>query len=317
MPRPILLRLAQAVIVLFVLSFVIYGLIGLMPGDPIELMAAGSPTMTAADVARLKALYGVGTPLGPRYLHWLAGALSGDLGYSRLTGLTVLKTLGPPLGHTVALMVSGLAAAQLVALPLGLFAALRERRALDTAFNLTAFASLSLPTFWLALVLIMVFAVSLQWLPASGVITPGGGGLADRIHHLVLPVAALAIASFGHYLRYMRAAAIECLRADWVRTARAKGASWPRVAAHHVLRNALAPVVTLLGLDLGTLFSGVVVTETVFGYPGMGKLIYDAVAGNDYNLALAALMLATATTLLGSILADLAYAWLDPRVRFA
>jgi peptide/nickel transport system permease protein len=146
--------------------------------------------------------------------------------------------------------------------------------------------------------------------------TPGAGGLVDRVHHLILPTAALVVTSFGHYLRYMRAAAIDALRADWVRTARAKGASWPRIAMRHVLRNALVPVVTLLGLDLGTLFSGVVVTETVFAYPGMGKLIYDAVAGNDYNLALAALMLATATTLAGSILADLAYAALDPRVRF-
>ena len=316
MPRRLALRLIQAVVVLFVLSFVVYGLIGLMPGDPIELMAAGSPTMTAADVARLKALYGVGTPILPRYLHWLAGALAGDLGYSRLTGLAVLRTLGPPLGHTLALMVAGLAASQLVALPLGMIAALRERRAADHALNLAAFAMLSVPTFWLALILIMLFAVGLQWLPASGVEDPGGGGLLDRARHLVLPVAALAITSFGHYLRYMRAAAIEALRSDWVRTARAKGASWPRIAARHVLRNALVPVVTLLGLDLGTLFSGVVVTETVFGYPGMGKLIYDAVEGNDYNLALAALMLATATTLAGSILADLAYAALDPRVRF-
>jgi len=316
MPRRLALRLIQALVVLIVLSFVIYGLIGLMPGDPIDLLAAGSPTMTSEDVARLKAVYGVGTPLVPRYLHWLGAALSGDLGYSRLTGLTVWRTLGGPLGHTMALMISGLALAQLFALPLGLAAALRERRALDHGLNLAAFACLSLPTFWVSLILIMGFAVGLRWLPASGVEDPGGGGLGDRIVHLVLPVAALAIASFGHYLRYMRAAAIESLRADWVRTARAKGASWTRVAFGHVLRNAMAPVVTLLGLDLGTLFSGVVVTETVFAYPGMGKLIYDAVINNDYNLALAALMLATTTTLIGSILADLAYAALDPRVRF-
>src|SRR5579863_3692654 len=120
-------RLIQAVIVLLVLSFVVYGLIGLMPGDPIELMAAGSPTMTAEDVARLKALYGVGQPLLPRYLHWLSGALAGDLGYSRLTQLSVIRTLGPPLGHTMALMLCGLVVAQLAALPLGMIAALRGR----------------------------------------------------------------------------------------------------------------------------------------------------------------------------------------------
>ncbi len=316
MSRRLFSRLIQALLVLFVLSFVIYGLIGLMPGDPIELMAAGSPTMTAEDVARLKALYGVGTPLVPRYFHWLGSTLGGDLGYSRLTGLSVLKTLGPPLGHTLALMITSLLVAMLVSLPLGVIAAMRQRRLVDHALNLAAFAAISLPTFWVALILIMIFSVSLAWLPTSGVETPGGGGLVDRIHHLVLPVAALALLSFGHYLRYMRAAMINTLREDWVRTARAKGASWMRVATHHALRNALVPVTTILALDFGSLFSGVVVTETVFGYPGTGKLIFDAIMGNDYNLALAALMLATATTLVGSILADLAYAALDPRVGF-
>jgi peptide/nickel transport system permease protein len=167
-----------------------------------------------------------------------------------------------------------------------------------------------------ALILIMIFSASLGWLPTSGVETPGGGGLVDRIRHLVLPVAALALLSFGHYLRYMRAAMIATLREDWIRTARAKGASWARVAVHHALRNALVPITTILALDFGSLFSGVVVTETVFGYPGTGKLIFDAIMGNDYNLALAALLLATATTLAGSILADLAYSLLDPRVGF-
>jgi peptide/nickel transport system permease protein len=316
MTRRLAFRLLQAIIVLLILSFAIYGLIGLMPGDPIELMAAGSPTMTAEDVARLKALYGVGTPLVPRYLHWLGDALNGDLGYSRLTGLSVLKTLGPPLGHTVALMITSLLVAMLISLPLGIVAAMRERRAIDHGLNLAAFAAISLPTFWVALILIMIFSVSLGWLPTSGVETPGGGGLVDRIHHLILPVVALALLSFGHYLRYMRAAMIATLREDWIRTARAKGASWMRVATRHALRNALVPVTTVLALDFGSLFSGVVVTETVFGYPGTGKLIFDAVMGNDYNLALAALMLATATTLAGSIIADLAYSLLDPRVGF-
>ena len=317
MLRRIVLRLLQAALVLLALSFVVYGLIGLMPGDPIELMAAGSPTMTAEDVARLKALYGVGQPILPRYLHWLGGVASGDLGYSRLTGLPVIRTLAPPLGHTLALMLTGLAVALALALPFGVAAAMRNGRALDQGLNLAAFAAISLPTFWLSLLLILAFAVGLRWLPSSGVETPGLGGLLDRLRHLVLPAAALAAASFGHYLRYTRAAMIAALREDWVRTARAKGASWPRVAVHHALRNAMVPVVTVLALDFGTLFSGVVVTESVFGYPGMGKLIYDAVLGSDYNLALAALMLATATTLAASILADLAYATLDPRVRFA
>ena len=316
MPRRLAYRLIQAALVLLALSFVVYALMGLMPGDPVQLMAAGSPTMTPADVARLKALYGVDRPLMERYLHWLAAALSGDLGYSRLSGTTVLRALLPPLGNSCALMLTSLATALLAALPLGVVAALKSGGWLDRGLNLAAFAAVSLPVFWLGLVLVMLFAVGLAWLPASGVATVGEGGLFDRLRHLVLPAGALALAGFGLYFRYMRAAMIAALGQDWVRTARAKGLSWPQVALRHVLRNALVPVVTVVALDLGTLFSGVLVTETVFAYPGMGKLIYDAVMGSDYNLALAALMLATALTLVGSILADLAYAVLDPRVRF-
>jgi peptide/nickel transport system permease protein len=315
MPQHLALRLIQATLVLLVMSFVVYALMGLMPGDPIDLMATGSPTMTPEDVARLKALYGVDKPMVERYGHWLAAALSGDLGYSRLTAQPVLATLGEPLGNTVALMLSSLSLSLLFALPAGIFAALRQGRLVDHGLNLLAFAAISLPVFWLGLVLIIVFAVGLAWLPASGVETVGGGDAFDRLRHLALPVVALAIASFGHYLRYMRAAMIAALRQDYIRTARAKGLSWGQVVWHHALRNAMIPVVTVLALDLGTLFSGVLVTETVFAYPGMGKLIYDAVMGNDYNLALAGLMLATALTLAGSLLVDIVYGLLDPRIR--
>jgi len=318
MIRHLLFRLGQAMLVLLAMSFLVYALMGLMPGDPIDLMAAGSPTMTAEDVARLKAVYGVDKPLVERYGHWLAGALSGDLGFSRLSAQPVAEALGPPLKNTVALMTGSLALALLFALPAGVIAALKAGRPADHALNLAAFAAISLPVFWLGLVLIMIFAVGLAWLPASGVETVGGsGGMADRVRYLALPTIALALASFGHYMRYMRAAMIGALSQDWIRTARAKGLSWPRVVLGHALRNALIPVVTILALDLGSLFSGVLVTETVFAYPGMGKLIYDAVMGNDYNLALAALMLATALTLAGSLLADLLYRLLDPRIRLS
>ena len=308
-------RLAQALLTLFVMSFLVFGLIGLMPGDPIELMAAGSPTMTAEDVARLKALYGVGQPLTTRYAHWLVTAMCGDLGDSRLTKLPVTATLIQPLTNTLVLMFCSLFLALLMALPAGAAAALNHRRATDTGLNLVAFATVSLPAFWLGLVLIIVFAVNLRWLPASGVETIGGGNLVDRARHLVLPVATLALSRFGLQMRTMRAALIDVLRQDWIRTARAKGLSWPQVVWRHALRNALIPVITVVALDFGVLFSGVVVTETVFAYPGMGKLIYDAVIGNDYNLAVAAVLLATTLSLAGSLIADTSYLLVDPRVR--
>jgi peptide/nickel transport system permease protein len=171
-----------------------------------------------------------------------------------------------------------------------------------------------MPTFWLALLLILVFAAGLGWLPASGIAS--GGGLGDRALHLILPVATLTLASVGGYTRYVRTAMREALGQDHIRTARAKGAGEMRVVFHHALRSALVPIATVLALSFGGLVSGALVTETMFAYPGMGKLVFDAVMGNDYNLALAALLLATATTMLANLAADLAYAWLDPRVTY-
>ncbi len=315
MTRHLLLRLVQGALVLLVMSFLVYALMGLMPGDPVEMMAAASPSMTPEDVARLKALYGVDQPLLHRYLVWLGRALSGDFGYSRLTALPVAATLGPALRNSLALMGGGLSLGLLLALPCGAVAALRQGGWSDRLLNLLAFATISLPMFWLGLLLIMLFAVDLAWLPASGVETVGNGDLADRLRHLLLPTLTVALGCFGPYLRYSRSVLAAALREPWVRTARAKGLSWRQVLLRHCLRHALIPLFTVLALDFGGLFSGVLVTESVFAYPGMGKLIYDAVLGSDYNLALAALLLATLTTLLGNLAADLAHGLLDKRVR--
>lgn len=310
-------RSLQSLAVLLVMSFVVYGLMGLMPGDPIDLMIAADPHLTAADAARLKALYGLDRPWTERYVRWLGQVVQGELGYSRLYARPVLDALLPALGNTALLMVSALAVALAVALPLGIAASLRPHSVFDHAVNLLAFASVSVPTFWLGLMLIVVFAVTLGWLPASGMEDVGGaGGLADRLRHLALPVATLALAGMGQYIRHMRAAMIGEAHHDYVRTARAKGCSPGRIVLVHQLRNALIPVTTILALEIGGLFSGALITETVFAWPGMGRLIFEAVMGNDFNLALAGLLLATAMTLAGSILADLAYAALDRRVSY-
>ncbi len=154
------------------------------------------------------------------------------------------------------------------------------------------------------------------WLPAGGIETIGDGSLPDRLHHLVLPVATLTLVSMGAHLRYIRASMIETLRQDYIRTARAKGAGELRVLAGHALRNAFIPVVTVLALSFGNLFSGALITETMFAYPGMGKLIYDSILGNDFNLALAGLLLATVMVLVSNLAADIAYAALDPRISY-
>jgi peptide/nickel transport system permease protein len=310
------IRLIEIAVTLVLLSFVIYALIGLMPGDPIDLMRQADPRMSAADVARLKAAYGVDQPLVARYLAWAGQALLGDLGYSRLFAAPVWSALLPRLGNSLLLMGASFVLALALALVLGTTAARRPNSRLDAAINLFCFAGVSLPTFWLALVLILVFAAGLGWLPASGIATAGASDIADRLRHLVLPVATLTLASLGGYTRYVRAAMREALAQDHIRTARAKGASEARVILHHAMRSALIPVTTILALSFGGLVSGALVTETMFAYPGMGKLIFDAVMGNDYNLALAALLFAAVTTMLANLAADLAYGWLDPRVSY-
>ena len=314
MIRFLVRRLAEIVVVLAVMAFVIYALIGLMPGDPVDLMISADPRVTAEDAARLRAIYGLDRPLVERFAAWAAAALSGELGYSRLYAQPVLDALLPRLVNTTLLMGLSFVLALAIAFPVGIAAARRPGSALDEAVNLFCFAGISVPPFWLALLLILLFAVTLGWLPASGVATVGEGGLGDRALHLVLPVLTLTLASIGSYTRFIRASLIEVMRQDFIRTARAKGAGERQVVLGHAMRNALVPVVTVIALSFGGLFSGALITETMFAYPGMGKLIFDAVMGNDYNLALAGLLFATLVTLLANLGADLAYVALDPRI---
>ncbi|WP_420347152.1 ABC transporter permease [Pelagibius sp.] len=307
-------RLTESLIVLAIMSFVIFALLGLMPGDPIDIMIFSDPEMTPEDAARLRALYGLDRPITDRYLTWLGAALQGDFGYSRLYNQPTLDILLPRLGNTIILMGLSLFLALLIALPAGIYAATRPQSLTDHAINLLAFAGISVPPFWLAILLIILFAVTLGWLPAGGM-GDGRDFWAD-LRFLVLPVLALTIATVGGIVRFMRAAAIEALRQDYVRTARAKGLSGRQVVVGHVLRNAMIPVATILALQMGNLFSGALITETIFAYLGMGKTIYDSVVGNDFNVALVGLLFATLTTLLANLLADLAYTWLDPRISY-
>lgn len=316
MARFLLHRLWQSLLVLTIMSFIIYGLMGLMPGDPIDLMISSNPHVTSEDAARLRALYGLDKPIVERYGNWLQAALSGDLGYSRTYARPVPEVLAPALVNTLWLLGSTLVLSILIALPVGILAAARPYSRFDYTVNLLAFAGISVPVFWLGLLLIMVFAVMLGVLPAGGTGEIGDAGLWERLRYLILPVATLTMASVGGHTRYVRSAMIEVLRQDYIRMAQAKGVGRRGVLFRHALRNALIPVVTVLALDLGFLFSGALVTETIFAYPGMGKMIFDAIMGNDFNLALVALLFATALTLAGNLLADLAYAWLDPRISY-
>jgi peptide/nickel transport system permease protein len=302
-------------VVLAVMSFIVFMLIGLMPGDPIDIMIASNPDLTPADGERLKRLHGLDLPLWERYANWLSGVFTGDLGFSRTYNRPVMEILLPRLGNTVILLGLSSIVAIVVAIPLGVIAATRPQSKLDGAINLFCFAGISVPPFWLALLFIMVFAVAFGWLPAGGMGAADAGFFA-RLKFLILPVATLTIASLAGYTRFARAAMIEVLRQDYIRTARAKGLGPRRTVFGHGLRTAMLPLTTIIALDFGTLFSGALITETMFGYLGMGKLIYDSILGNDFNLALVGLLLATLVVLIGNFLADIAYAALDPRISF-
>ncbi len=319
MTRYLAARAVQTAATLALMSLIVFVLIGLMPGDPIDMMISGDPQMTSEDAARLRALYGLDRPLLERYFAWATQAVQGNFGYSRSFSQPVLAVLWPRLLNTLLLAGIAFVLATAVALPLGIWAAAHPRSRADYLINLLCFAGISAPPFWLALLFISLFSVSLGWLPAGGMADPRPGAswgatLGQQLRHLALPVLTLTLVQLGAYTRFMRGAMIEALRQDYVRTARAKGASDRRVMWGHAFGNALAPVLTILALSFGGLVSGAVITETMFAWPGLGKAIYQAILDNDYNLALVGLLLATFATLLGNLLADLAYVWVDPRV---
>lgn len=308
-------RLLQMLAVILAMSFVVYLLIGLMPGDPVDLLVSADPNITAADAARLRALYGLDQPLLSRYGAWLISALQGDFGYSRLYAKPVFEVLGGALGRTLVLMCVAFVVAVAIAIPAGMLAARKIHSFTDYLINFACFAGVSIPPFWLALMLILFFSVTLGWLPANA-LPVGDPSFADLATALILPVITLAAASIAGVTRYVRSALHDTLRQDYIRTALAKGLSEKQAIRRHALRNSMIPVVTILSLDIGAFFSGALITEIMFAYPGMGKLMYDAIQGSDYNLALIGLLLATAVTLLANFLADLGYAALDPRVTF-
>ncbi len=305
-------RLLQALATLLLVSFLVYVLIGLMPGDPVDLMAAGNPHITPADIARLRAEYGLDQPLIVRYGRWLADALTGNLGFSRTYNLPVLGVILPRFLNTGLLLGASLIFTLGLALPLGVYAARHANSFSDRLINFLCLAGISTPHFWLGLLLICFFSVTLGWLPASASLS---GSFGSIVKSLVLPVATLTISGLAVYIRHLRSAMIDALRADHIRTARAKGCSEAQVTWRHAFRNALVPVVTIFMLDLGTMFSGALTVETIFAFPGMGKLMFDAIMGNDYNLALTGFLILTSFVLLANFAADLMYAALDPRVK--
>lgn len=315
MLRFILMRTLQAAFVMLVMSFLLFILIGMMPGDPIETMFEGNPALTPELVRQMRDMYGLDEPVTRRYWHWLVSALGGDLGYSSLYFQPVLEVLGPAVLQTTILVSATLLVSIPTALLLGTLAARRTNSLPDTVIGILSFAAISTPSFWISLLLIALFSVQLGVLPATGVPFDSNTSLLERVRHLTLPVMVLSLFYVGPLIRYVRAAMLETLSADFVRTARAKGLSEFAVLVRHALRNALLPMITIIALSFGNLFSGALVVETIFGVLGMGKMIYSGVTNIDFNLALVGLLFVTFVVLLANLLADIAHAAIDPRIR--
>ena len=320
----IIRRLVQTAVVIAILSFLSYAMMGMMPGDPLDIACQANPHCTPDNLEQMKKNLGLDQPIYVRYGKWAADFMKGDIGYSRTYRMPVASILGPRLMNTLYLSMLSLVLSLVIAIPLGVITALKANSRFDYSLNLLAFAGISVPSFWLALMLIIIFAVKLGWLPAGGTETVGldvaltGWQSAwDRIKYLILPTTTLSLLTIAYWVRYTRAKMVETMRNDYIRTARAKGLSEDRVIYMHGLRNALIPVVTVVALGFSGIFSGAVITETVFAYQGAGKLIFDSIIANDYNMAMCSFILTSLFTLLGNLVADVAYAWLDPRISYS
>lgn len=313
-------RIGQTILAGMVLSFLCYFLLTLMPGDPVDMMASADPSMTAADVARLREMYGLDKPVWHRYSNWIASVVQGDLGYSRTYNIPVVDIIGPRMLNTFILTMGAILISVMIGVVFGVLAAVRQGTFFDYAVNFIAFAAFSIPAFWLAILLIIIFAVWNPILPAGGTASidvsfdSTWAFVWDRMRYIILPMLTLAAIQTGTFARYARSAMIDALRADYIRTARAKGVSNFRVVFVHGLRNAIIPLITVCAISFGFVFSGALLTETVFSYQGMGKLLYDAIIANDFNVAMICLMLTILMVLVMSSVADILYGFADPRI---
>lgn len=309
----LLRRLGQALAVMFLVTIIVFILSHLLPGGAARAVLGEHATPTA--IAAFNRAQGLNQPLPMQYGIWISHVLHGNLGFSYVQNQSVAALLSDRLPKTFVLAGISVAIAVLLAIPLGFFQAVRRNKPSDYTVTAIAFLLYSTPAFWLALLLVLVFAVNLQILPAQAPQGNLSAVLADP-SGMVLPVATIALVSVALYSRYMRSSGLDNLTQDYVRTARAKGASTTRVLLGHVLRNAVSPVVTLLGLSLPFVFSGTLITEEVFNYPGMGLLFYNAATHQDYPVLLAVTLVVGAATVVGSLVADIGYAVLDPRIRY-
>jgi peptide/nickel transport system permease protein len=313
-------RLAQGAVILVLVSFVAFGITAAAPGNAMQTFI--DPNIPPAELRAAQERLGLDRPIHVQYLRWVREVAQGNLGYSFRTGRPVAAFVGSRLGPTFLLMGTAFALTLVLALWLGTATAARPYTVLDYGVTGAAFAGISVPSFFTAMALVYLFSLRLGWFPTSGFedYAAGHAGwrlFVDRLWHLVLPVTTLVLTGAAELVRHVRSAVLDEMRQDYVRTARSKGVGEGAVLRRHALRNSLLPVITLVGVSLPRLLAGSVIVETVFAWPGMGRLLVESVFARDYPVAMAINMLGAALVLLGSLLADVLYAVVDPRVRFS
>jgi peptide/nickel transport system permease protein len=310
-------RVLQAIPLLIGVSVIGFGLMHLAPGGPLAVYTL-NPTITAQDIERIKIIFGLDQPVHVQYLKWATGMFTGNWGYTFFGGRPVLWVIVERLPATMLLMGSALSIAILLGITVGMIGAARRYSVWDYLATSGALVALSFPTFWFGLMAIFVFAVDLRWLPSGGMYELGEeGNVVDLLRHLILPTLVLALVITATYSRYARSSFLEVLHQDYMRTARAKGLRPRERLFRHAFPNAVKPLIALLGTDLPVLFSGALVTESIFGWPGMGRLFVDALTMKEYPILMGMIMFTAFFVILGNLLADIAIALLDPRVRLA
>jgi peptide/nickel transport system permease protein len=308
-------RLGFAVLMLWGVSLVLFALMRLAPGGPEAVLIGGEFSQEVA--AQIRQRLGLDQPLPIQYARWAVAALRGDLGRSFKTGDPVSTLILDRLGPTLQLTAAALAFAVVVAVPLGVLAAVRRNTVWDTLGTAVSLFGVSFPSFWLGIMLILLFSEVLRVLPPSGLSEYGReGDVLARLRHAVLPTLTLGLIQMASFMRFTRSSLLEALRQDYVRTARAKGVPGARVVWRHALRNALIPVVTVIGLSLPVLVGGAVLTETVFAWPGIGRLAVGAVFERDYPVIMGVNLLVAAVVIGANLLTDIAYCLIDPRISY-
>lgn len=309
MGRYVINRLAQLIPVLFMISLIVFAVMHILPGDPALLMLAGAEggAISPERLDELRAQMGLNDPLPVQYLHFVKNAMNGDLGSSVRFQVPVTELIADHFGSTLQLAVTGLIVAITIGLPLGMLAAARKGGWTDTLCMTLSYVGSSMPVYWLGLLLILAFSFTLHWFPSAG-----GTGWKS----LVLPAVTLGLLSAGVLARLIRSSMLEVATEDYMRTAHAKGLPTRLIILRHGLKNAMIPVLTMIGLQFGALLAGTVVTETVFSRPGLGRLIVNAILSKDYPLVQGAILFLAVVYLLVNLAVDIAYAWLDPRIRY-